>query len=480
MKGFTLFINFALRLLFFIPIIWAVRYTYLNSLTIFSYSLLSIVVVLCLILYLGIKWKVNPRLLWISIFLMGLVIRILWFLNIDSLPVSDFGLMYRGGEQWVDGELYIFRDPSYFARFPHMTMTVIYFGLIQKLFPDPITMVRIINIGLSMLNIVTLYWIARQIFKDRNKSLGVMFLAGIFPPMIYFNNVFASENLAMPLFILSVLFYLKATEKKRIIHFIFSGVFLSLTHLFRPIGYVVLVAYVMYGVIYYQDELRKKIRNVLFLILSSILPFILMSSLLIGIGITQYPLWHGTEPLSVSVLKGTNISSNGRWNAEDAALAERLNNDYSKVDLESRRIIKERFSQNSLATWVEFFINKYGAQWEEGDFGGSYSAEAGRMDEWTQEHFAKGIHSSNKMIISMDSQGILFNQAVWIGLLVLSYIGLFRKETYKNSEINLFYILYCGFGLFYLITESQPRYGYIGSWVFLILAVKPFVQFQHK
>lgn len=476
MKGFTCFINYSLRFLFPIVIIWTILFTYINRnrIALFSYGLIFLIVTLGLILYIGMKREINSKILLIYIILVSLTLRVLWFLNIDSLPVSDFGMMFKGGYQFIHGELYIFQGTSYFARFPHMSLTVMYFGLIQKLFSDPINIARIINILFSMINVITLFLIGQQIFKDRNKSLWVMFIAGIYPPMIYYNNVFASENLAMPLFLLSVLFYLKAVEKKRIIGFVYSGLFLSIAHLFRPIGYVVLIAYIMYGCIYYQNDIKVKLRAGICLLLSAIMPFVLISIILIELGITQYPLWHGTEPISVSVLKGTNISSNGRWNAEDAALFGQLNDDYAKVDAESKRIIKERFKENPPSVWAKFFIIKYSAQWMEGDFGGAFWAEAGRTDETAQARFAHGAHSSNKMIISLDTQGFLFNQVIWISLLVLSYIGLYRKQTFKNLQINLLYILFCGFALFYLITESQARYAYIACWLFPILAASSF------
>jgi hypothetical protein len=39
------------------------------------------------------------------------------------------------------------------------------------------------------------------------------------------------------------------------------------------------------------------------------------------------------------------------------------------------------------------------------------------------------------------------------------------------KEINLFYLILCGYGITYLITEAQPRYSYIVSWIFIILSI---------
>ena len=34
--------------------------------------------------------------------------------------------------------------------------------------------------------------------------------------------------------------------------------------------------------------------------------------------------------------------------------------------------------------------------------------------------------------------------------------------------MNLFYIILCGYGCFYLISEMQGRYAYIVCWLFII------------
>lgn len=418
--------------------------------------------------------KVGFKIRFGAVFLVGLCLRVLWFLNIDSLPVSDFGMMFYSGGRFIQGEVDMFHGINYFARFPHMTPTVMYFGLMQYLFADALNATRLINIGLSLANMILLYFIARQLFRDREKSLVVMFIAAVFPPLIYYNNVFASENIAMPLSLLSVLFFLRAAKDKSLLRFTGAGIFLSLAHLFRPVGYIVIVAFVIYALLYYHNTIKAGLAAAAVVITAAILPFALVGMLLVQTGMTQYPLWHGTEPLTVSVLKGTNIAAGGKWNAEDAAVFEKFNGDYDAVDAECKRLIKERFRETPAHVWVAFYIGKYGRQWSSGDFAGAYWAEAGRSDERAQQDYAHGRHAHNKMIISMYEQAFLFNQVIWIALAALSLGGLFRKEAVTERPRQLLYILFCGFALFYLITESQVRYSYIACWIFPLLAATAF------
>ncbi len=472
MEKLTLLLNNILKVLFFTIILSTIIFT--NEMKLHSGVVFLTIWAALGLLFFWIKTKANFKVLFSSIIFLSLVLRVLYFFSIDSLPVSDFGMMFYGGSQFIQGNMEIFQGINYFGRFPHMSLTVMYFGLMQYLFTDALTMTRLVNICFSILNVILLYFIAYKIFQNKKKSLVVMFIAGFFPPMIYYNNVFASENLAMPLFLLSVLFFLKATKENKILFYIVSGIFLSLSHLFRPIEYVVILAYLLFELIYAQNKIKQKISVVISIIVSSILPFVLISIMLVQIGITEYPLWHGTEPLTVSMLKGTNIASGGRWNVEDASVFSKFKGDYKAVDAECRRLIKERFKQNPPKEWVAFYIGKYGGQWSSGDFAGTYWAEAGHTDETAQTWFAHGSHRENKRIISMHSHGFLCNQVVWIILVVLSFVGLFRNETSSNRPIQLLYILFCGFSLFLLITESQARYSYIASWIFPILAVSAF------
>lgn len=469
--GFLKFINYSLRGLFLIIILWTIKSTIYSPVSLFSITSILCFILFSLLLWTAQRKKINPQILLGIILCLGIILRILWFFNIDSLPASDFRMMYDGGTEFIRGDYWMFWGTSYFARFPHMTLTVIYFGLIQKVFSDPLTAIRFINFGLSIINMIFMYFIAQRVFNDTKKSLWVLFLTSIYPPMIYYNNVFASENLAMPLLLASVLCYFKALDKKSTGWFISSGLLLSTAHLFRPLGYVLIVAYIMHGLIYYKMSLKKKLQFLLTLVTSSLVPYVLTGLILFQLGVTQYPLWHATEPYSISVLKGTNLSSNGRWNAEDAALFDTLGDNYEAFDAESKRIIKERLTQTPKGQLLAFFVNKFGAQWMDGSFAGAYWAESGRDDEKAQARLAQGNHSGNRMFLAMDEHGSFYSQIVLLTLYLLAYAGLFRKGNPKNSNVTFLWILFCGFGLFYLITESQQRYAYIASWIFPLLAL---------
>jgi len=162
MNKFTLLINNALKILFIIIILSSISYTslyYKANLPLYTGLIFLGIWAALGFLFFRMKRKTNFKVLFGSILVVSLCLRILWFLNIDSLPISDFGIMFYSGGQFIQGKVEMFQGINYFARFPHSSLTVMYFGLIQYLFSDALSMTRMINIGFSILNVIfTLFY----------------------------------------------------------------------------------------------------------------------------------------------------------------------------------------------------------------------------------------------------------------------------------------------------------------------------------
>ena len=471
------FLRFSLKILLLLVLIGSFRYIHLYSnlsLTSLILSITAIFLVIFTFLYL--KKNYNKRLLVFLMLLIGLIFRTLWLLNVDSIPIGDFNRMFICAGEFLNGTNYMFKGTAYFGRFPHMTLTVLYFALIRNFFANPLITIKIINLILSMFNIVILYLISKEIFKDEKKSIWVLLISSLYPPMILYNNVYCSENLAMPLLLLSVLMFFKSINNREKIFYLFlSGIFLSLSHLFRPNGYVFIIAYIMYLFIYFKDRFITKLKNILVILTSFIIPFVLVSTILINLNITEYPLWRGTEPTSISMLKGTNIKYGGKWNEEDSELFYKYNGDYEKVDKAAKEIIKERLTNTSKLELFNFYISKFENLWNNGSFDGDYWSEAGLDGAYNKDDYIKmlGKHNGN-MFIRISKDGVFYTQSFYIVLLVLSYIGLYRNKSKRRNLIDFIYIIFGGMSMQLLLIESQNRYTYPLSWIFIILSMTAF------
>lgn len=401
----------------------------------------------------------------ILILIIGLALRVLWLLNANSIPNSDFKTMYGCAGSFLNGDMSPFHGTSYIARFPHFTMTTLYMALMRFLFPvSNLLAMKIINLISSISVLLLIYLIVNKVFSNKKYGLEATLIGAIFPPFITYTGVFCGENIAMPFYLLSIYVFLLAIKNKRSKLFVLCGIILAIGNLFRMIALVVLIAYLIYLLIIHNEKILNKVKQMVLITVPYLMIIFVVSSLLQNAKITEYPLWRGSEPKITSVLRGTNINSNGTWNPEDAKLVEDNLGDYDKIDKLCKTIIMERLTTTPGLKLAQLYIVKFALQWSVGDLCGSL---------WTfmdvdQSNVILPINVVN--IIGVQASAVF--QLIYAVVILLVLIGMFNKNTiYKDKSISLFLLILCGYGATYLITEGQPRYSYIACWVLIILAV---------
>ena len=75
------------------------------------------------------------------------------------------------------------------------------------------------------------------------------------------------------------------------------------------------------------------------------------------------------------------------------------------------------------------------------------------------------LRNNTFWIINENFENFLFNLNTSVKFFILNLVGLTANTT-------IMYILLCGFGLAFMILETQPRYSYICSWIFVMLAAQ--------
>lgn len=462
---FSKFINLSLKFLFiFIVFISFKRLEqFSKGLSYHNFIFLAFFLIPCIIVYWALKKEVSITKILIGILIYAFLIRMAWILSINSVPASDFAGMYRQSQLVLEKEYYIFKGHSYYARFPHLTMIVLYFAVIRKFFVYPLIVLKIINVVCSTLTVLFSYLIVKEIFNCKIKGTWAGCIAAIYPPTIIYTAVYCGENVAIPFYLLSIyLFILVIKDRKPLWFLTLSAFSLTIGNLFRMVAIVIVIAYIIYVLVYLSKSIKKKLISIVYILGSFLIPLVLTSTILRAAGIIEFNLWKGSESSWTSILKGTNLQAYGRYNEEDSKIVYIYNYDYEKIEQASKEIVKKRLTTTPLMDLIKFYTKKYAYQWREGDFGGIY--------------WAKLDITEKDMKIDLDRIGISYIQLIYFILIILTYIGLFNKRQYlKNPIINLFYIIYCGYALLFLITESQERYSFIASWLFLIL---PFTVFR--
>ena len=89
------FLNISLKLLFLLILVESIVHRnlyYKFSITSLVLSIIAISLVIFVYFYL--KKNYSKKLLFIILLSVGLIFRVLWFLNLDSIPVGDFNRMF--------------------------------------------------------------------------------------------------------------------------------------------------------------------------------------------------------------------------------------------------------------------------------------------------------------------------------------------------------------------------------------------------
>lgn len=461
-KGFTAFMIGALKILLIVVVLSTIKIA-LSKVIAINTSFFVMLILVGFTVYFGYKLinsdldnkkKIMIILAW------GMIVRALWLINVNSIPTSDFSTMYESAGNFVKGDTSMFKGTAYIARNPHLTMMVLYMALIRKIFPvENLLVMKVINLMLGVAVIYLIYLIIKKVFDNKRYGLIAALMASIFPPLVTYTAVFCTENLAIPLYLLSIyIFLLVVKDKKSFWLLIPCGIALSVGHLLRMVAQIVLIAFILYILLYTKEKVIYKLRNSIAIIASFLIIFVVTSNILKSLDVTEYQLWKGAEPNITSILKGTHIASGGAWNEEDAKVPSECDFDYDKIVEVCIDTIEERLTTTPPSVLIKFYIMKFIHQWDQGDLAGVF---------WSTLDVPE-----DEIIVDISGGGNGILQLVYSAMMLLTFIGVFNKKALEDKpEIKLFYLLLCGYGAAYLITESQARYSYIVCWLFAILAI---------
>ncbi|WDC85665.1 glycosyltransferase family 39 protein [Caloramator sp. mosi_1] len=171
-----------------------------------------------------------------------------------------------------------------------------------------------------------------------------------------YTAVYCSENIAMPFYLLSIYVFVRYYKNKRnFLYIILCGLILGIGHLFRMVGDVILIAYIMFILIYIKDNIFNKSKFAVGLVIAFLVPMLSVNAILKELKITQYNLWRGSETKLTSVLRGSNMDTFGRWNMEDAKFIASFDDD-KELEAAIKQKLKERYTQTPLKSLFILYL----------------------------------------------------------------------------------------------------------------------------
>lgn len=397
------------------------------------------------------------------LFAVAFFIRFIVVLGINTMPESDFWVLFSAAERMIEGD-FSFSSESYFQTWAYQTGYVIYAAMILKIW-NSLWALKIMNCVWGAGITVLVYKIAREIWKAEKPAQFVAILYSIFVFPVFHVTVLANSHPSAFFLYLGVYVLLK--EKNDIKSFFLSALCLAVGNILRPDGIILLVsigAFFFFSVIEIitLKNIYKQMKKICIFFATYFLIVNIASASIVATGINlsglsnQNPLW--------KFVLGFNYETKGGYSEEDIQLIEERKNEY-QGDLEKAEmsIIKERI--NSVPQMFDLFMNKINTMWWNSS-GISWSFTGPQYDK-IQDILKK----------------INFSEFYWIFLLSIIGIPEWVRIAKANKKVLLIpFIIFSAFCV-YLLIEVQARYAYLQQIAVFILGaggVKVLLKFGEK
>ena len=244
------------------------------------------------------------NLAFIIILSLGILLRILWIINIPTIPVSDFKLYYEGAASIAKGSGYlIYGYPSAYEPIGYS----MFLALLFKIFGTNILIGKVANLFLASISLIFIYLIAKISFKKELFALISMLLLAVLPLHIMYTSVLSTE-IIFTTFLLAVT-YLIMLPKSKMWKYIVLGVLLGLSSLIKP--YMMVFQFAIFTL-----ELIE-IKNVKRCLAHFLLITVFMVITISPWTIRNYSLFHKLIPISTNggynLYVNNNPYANGSW-----------------------------------------------------------------------------------------------------------------------------------------------------------------------
>jgi 4-amino-4-deoxy-L-arabinose transferase-like glycosyltransferase len=134
--------------------------------------------------------------------------RIVWAWWVPIEPISDPGAYDALARMLLEHGVYGFEPDQPIAIWPPGTAA--FYALIYALPGSDLAAAKVVNVTLSLLNVLLVWAVGRQLFDDITGRVAALIMA-VWPQMIYFTTLIASE----PIFIFIVLLAILLWERSR-------------------------------------------------------------------------------------------------------------------------------------------------------------------------------------------------------------------------------------------------------------------------
>jgi len=387
--------------------------------------------------------------------------RLFWVLAVDTAPFSDFLHMHNYGVAVSRGDFTNYVD--FYSCFPFKFGFGFLVGGLYALFGANPLVVQLFNVFLSLVQVLFVYLIAREI-EPGSARPAVLFYA-LWPAQIMYCSVVAAENSFLvpflaAIYVLVIFSRRHAGNPKGYALLVLAGALTAIAQAMRPMA-MVLVPAAAVCILFFIPRRGPKGRDIAqkaFCVVLAALSYFAVLKLasipikeLSGIDITR-------SGSGYNFLVGTNYEANGMFNQEDFSIIAKYDFDFDRVHSEAQKLAIQRIREDP-ARFLKLMVKKTNYQWGKEGYGYYWSiisAEGGgRLEEFIKLHpryFYAG------------------SQLFYLVILFLAAAGCYAAYRRKTMAPALFWLVIGAMFLAYCFLEVQPRYHMPAVPLFIMLA----------
>ncbi|GAA3410267.1 ArnT family glycosyltransferase [Paenibacillus hodogayensis] len=424
---------------------WMLAYAYQNTANFFESAgtivLLGIVALAVSVLLAFVLGRYAGRAVSLTVIvLLAAGLRLLWVLNADTPPVSDFLDMHEAALSAAAGD-FSFGTNEYFTRWTYQIGFALYEALVIKLFGPSLLVLQSFQILFQLGTLLVIYGMAVRAFGETSAK-GAALLYALYVPNILMCSVLTNQHISVFFYVLGLFVVMRRRFSGKT-DWLLAGLCFGLANLMRPLGSFFLVGFIVYAVLFLLvPGIRERRWPALAAKCVGLLAVYWLvqqaaGAALVQTGVTPYPL-ESREPYWKFVV-GLNPATNGGWSYDDTVLVQQvpIGEERNRLELE---LVKERLADKRQV--AALLVSKAKTMW-----GGDDSAPMWSMPDQDRPELR------GKLIRSERIEYVLL---AFLGLVAATLIAV----RGASAEASLLVLLLLGYAALHLVIEVQTRYRY--------------------
>lgn len=209
-------------------------------------------------------------------FILAILLRVIWIILVQSIPVSDSNWYFTKGIELAAGKGYTINGTPtayYPAGYP------MFLAVLFKLFGDSLLLAKLTNVILYIGIMYFSYGIGKKIFNSESVGRITLFILTVYPNHIAYSSILATEILF--LFLLLCGAYLLLISNNRIWMLVIAGIIWGMMCMVRPQGFFIPLILIFTSFVLSKSTFMNKVKSLLFIyvfIILLMLPWIIRNN----------------------------------------------------------------------------------------------------------------------------------------------------------------------------------------------------------